>query len=587
MSSTFDDVIHGVTASVAMKAPVRVATTANITLSGEQTIDGVAVVEDDRVLVKDQTTASENGIYVCSTVAWERARDFDGNRDVVKGTMVRVASGSTLADSYWAVSTADPITIGTSSITFTQSNNALTGVSAFGATVIAAATAAALRALQGETRVDFATAAGTVDAITADFTINFASWDQTAIMAVEASGANTSATPTFSPDGLTAKTIIKGANAALVAGDIPGASYLMLLRYDTSLDKVQLLNPATGVVAVPQPVGQTALNVGATVTLGSNALTFALKGADGNNPSTSNPVDVYFQSATVTTGTATKRSVTGALSITIPSTATVGTLSGRTSRIYFGLLDNAGTLELCYWNAVTAAEAPSGQHAFVSGLFRVDAGAVYTTVANTTGSDSAGVIYSDSARSNVRVVPIAYVDSDQATAGTWATAIISVTLIGPNTPTTGDIITRAMTMSGELATGTTTVPMDDTTPVLSTEGDAYLTLNYTPKAKANVLAFEARGSFANAAATDGFVMFLSRGVNNHITALAVGNIVAAGDQITLSAGRMEVADTTTQFTAMMSAGGGAAGTTTFNGRAGGRLYEGTISSYLQITELAA
>ena len=54
----------GLTGATAIKQPCRVATTANLTLSGTQTIDGVAVVADDRVLVKNQTTATQNGIYV-------------------------------------------------------------------------------------------------------------------------------------------------------------------------------------------------------------------------------------------------------------------------------------------------------------------------------------------------------------------------------------------------------------------------------------------------------------------------------------------------------------------------------------------
>jgi len=111
----------------------------------------VACVTDDRVLVKDQATASENGIYVVDTGAWARAKDFDGSYDVVKGTMVRVTDGATLSDSYWAVSTANPITIGTSSITWTQVNNALVGVSAFVATLLDDADATTFLATLGLT----------------------------------------------------------------------------------------------------------------------------------------------------------------------------------------------------------------------------------------------------------------------------------------------------------------------------------------------------------------------------------------------------------------------------------------------------
>lgn len=114
------DRTDGLSSSAAIKGPCRVATTANITLSGAQTIDGVAVVADDRVLVKNQTTASENGIYVADTGVWRRAKDFANNNDVVRGTRVFITDGSTLAATVWWVSASNPITIGTTSISFTQ-----------------------------------------------------------------------------------------------------------------------------------------------------------------------------------------------------------------------------------------------------------------------------------------------------------------------------------------------------------------------------------------------------------------------------------------------------------------------------------
>lgn len=120
MTSTAVDRLDGLSSSTAFKGPCRVATTANITLSGTQTIDGVAVVADDRVLVKDQSTASENGIYVASADAWRRSKDFASNNDVVKGSRVFITEGSTLAASDWWVSTSNPITVGTTSVAFTQ-----------------------------------------------------------------------------------------------------------------------------------------------------------------------------------------------------------------------------------------------------------------------------------------------------------------------------------------------------------------------------------------------------------------------------------------------------------------------------------
>lgn len=87
-----EDRFNGVIASLAIKAPCKTVTdgVGNILLEGEQTINSIAVVVDDRVLVMEQTDPVENGIYNVRTSTWARAADWDGNRDVVKGTLVTV-----------------------------------------------------------------------------------------------------------------------------------------------------------------------------------------------------------------------------------------------------------------------------------------------------------------------------------------------------------------------------------------------------------------------------------------------------------------------------------------------------------------
>lgn len=118
-SSTFLDRINGVQTSIAIKAQVRVATTANITLSGEQTIDDIAVVANDRVLVWNQTDTTENGIYDAAISGWTRSIDFNGTRDAAEGTLIWVVSGTTHEDTFFQLTTTDdPIVFGTSSITF-------------------------------------------------------------------------------------------------------------------------------------------------------------------------------------------------------------------------------------------------------------------------------------------------------------------------------------------------------------------------------------------------------------------------------------------------------------------------------------
>ena len=90
---------------------------------------------------------------------------------------------------------------------------------------------------------------GTVDAITAVFAPTFTALVNGMGVTVRASGANTSATPSFAPDGLTAKTIVKENLAALVAGDIKGAGHELLLIYNSTADKWVLRNPAGSVTA--------------------------------------------------------------------------------------------------------------------------------------------------------------------------------------------------------------------------------------------------------------------------------------------------------------------------------------------------
>lgn len=102
-----------------VKGSVKVATTANITLSGTQTIDGVALSVGDRVLVKNQTTASENGIYVVASSGWSRATDADENAEVTSGMFTFVEQGSVNSDTGFVLTTDGAITVGTTNLDFT------------------------------------------------------------------------------------------------------------------------------------------------------------------------------------------------------------------------------------------------------------------------------------------------------------------------------------------------------------------------------------------------------------------------------------------------------------------------------------
>ena len=112
--------VDGLVRGLDWKASCRVATTANITLSGTQTIDGVSVLASERVLVKNQSTGSQNGIYVCDASTWSRAVDADASAEVTSGMSVTVTEGSTNGNKTFVLTTDDPITLGSTSLTFSQ-----------------------------------------------------------------------------------------------------------------------------------------------------------------------------------------------------------------------------------------------------------------------------------------------------------------------------------------------------------------------------------------------------------------------------------------------------------------------------------
>jgi hypothetical protein len=112
--------VDSVAQGLDVKDSVKIATTANITLSGTQTIDGVAVSADERVLVKNQSTASENGLYLCKAGSWARTADLAAGVNAA-GVFVFIESGSTQADQgFVCTSDSGSAVVGTNSLAFTQ-----------------------------------------------------------------------------------------------------------------------------------------------------------------------------------------------------------------------------------------------------------------------------------------------------------------------------------------------------------------------------------------------------------------------------------------------------------------------------------
>ena len=119
--------VDAVKVGLDFKDSVRVATTANISLSSAPAaIDGVTLSSDDRVLVKDQSTGSQNGLYVFNGAgsAMTRATDADANAEVTSGMFTFVTEGSVNADSGFVLTTDGSITVGTTALAFAQFSGA-------------------------------------------------------------------------------------------------------------------------------------------------------------------------------------------------------------------------------------------------------------------------------------------------------------------------------------------------------------------------------------------------------------------------------------------------------------------------------
>ena len=177
-----DNKITGVT----WKQSVRVASTVNIaTLSGLLVVDTITTVAGDRVLVKNQTTGQQNGIYVVAAGAWTRANDADTDVEMVNAT-VMVQDGSTQAETQWTCSTNLPITIDTTPLVFVQMSGAGTMAGGTGITVTGNSIA-----INTSVTVD-KTTAQTLTNKTIDASLNTISNITTAMLASSAFSTNTS-----------------------------------------------------------------------------------------------------------------------------------------------------------------------------------------------------------------------------------------------------------------------------------------------------------------------------------------------------------------------------------------------------------
>ena len=317
----------------------------------------------------------------------------------------------------------------------------------------------------------------------------------------------------------------------------------------------------TAVVVATADVSQLIKNVGFTATVAANALTITVTAKDGTALSSSNKATLAFRNATLTTGQWSLVDVTSAITVTVSSGSTLGTVNGVASRLYLAAINNAGTVELAIWNPYDATTT------VLRGVN--ESGVVSTTAEGGAGAaDSATTLYSTTARSNVAVRVIGYLEISEATAGTWATAPTVLQIMGPGVRRTGDIAQRLRTSSVAQSTGTTAIPRDNTIPQ-NTEGDQYLSLAITPTSTINLLDIDVQingGHGTNAELTVALFQDSTAG------ALAAALFHASAGANEGGSGRLHyemAAGTTSATTFKVRAGGAAGATFTLNQSNGG------------------
>ena len=335
-------------------------------------------------------------------------------------------------------------------------------------------------------------------------------------------------------------------------------------------------------------------NTGLEVTANAgvaNAMRIRLVQRNGSTPTAANPVRISFKVATASAGpsngTYVVREVTGDTSLTLSSGSSLGTAINETTRVYVAAIDNNGTVELAAYNPKPYVSTTTA--ARVTQLFKPSEAATYTTTAEggAGGADSAATLYSTSARTGIYLRKIAYIDVTMSgTIGQWSNNPTDVTVIGPGTPVTGDVIQEIATHSyAVVRTTTNTVPDDGTIPQIG-EGGPGLWATMTHTKSANCLQVDALSLVSNAAAGFAAVTHLHR--NSEANAMVSAGDYGANASQFKTIKLQETFATTTQAAAGYYIIFGAdSNTTTFGGVAGANRWGESQPCRLTIREICA
>ncbi len=395
-------------------------------------------------------------------------------------------------------------------------------------------------------------------------------WTGVAVRTPSLSAANLSVTTTRA-----ATVYIEGAPTASTNETLTDAYALLVdggkAQFDGDVQIDGTLLAASANADLKSPSGLANYKIVASV--GGGSLTISLKTLAGTDPSSADPVRVRFRNATLSTGGTTSISITTALSLVVSSGSTIGSVSGIPNRLYVGLLNFAGTPELFVYNTLNGKS-----------LRGLSESVLLTTSAEggAGAADSAHTAYSATLRSGVAIRILGYIDSTQATAGTWATSPSTIQEIQPWVPRTGAVVGSAFTDVTSSTDITTLIPQDDTIPQ-SGEGQQILLLTYVPTYAINYIKLSSKvdGIIGTVAQTSIVSLFtdvssdaLASAMHLFVTGMASTSVL--GYVVTNSA----------MTNCELRAGRTGATTFTFNGGGGASTdLSANMNTFLQVEEL--
>lgn len=351
----------------------------------------------------------------------------------------------------------------------------------------------------------------------------------------------------------------------------------------TGTSTVLSVNPAN-LLATRQLLNGVPFNLGLAAAVGANALTISLKGADGNDPSATNPVEVPFRNVTAATGTPTVVSVTAATSLVISSGSTLGAPTGSTPfKVWVVAFNDAGTVRLAAILCTTLSagiltQFPLAAWGIASSTAEGGAGAADTAQTFYTGTAVTSKAYA--------VIGVLHYETGLATAGTWAAAPTRGQLFDSSVPLPGERVGGKTDASSALASTATTMPYDDTIPQ-NTEGAQFLAPVITPSSAANIMRHAVDADFATATgAVVCGALFKDSTAGAFAACAGQPESGSAVGKFTLTA--YSLAEGTAAVTYKFRAGPSAANTLYLNGNASGvRIFGGVCSSVYEVQEIAA